>query len=99
LIQSRGDLTLVPPGVLRLDLGKPAAAPEGTAAPKARRAPVRATIGGSTSSWWTARATSDVEPGFTREAILAEAPPDPSEAGGLFERIGAVLDELSQATI
>ena len=99
LIQSRGDLTLVPPGVLRLDLGKPAAAPEGTAAPKPRRAPVRATIGGSTSSWWTARATSDVEPGFTREAILAEAPPDPSEPGGLFERIGAVLDELSQATI
>ncbi|MGE5832885.1 MAG: transcription-repair coupling factor [Acidobacteriota bacterium] len=99
LIQSRGDLTLVPPGVLRLDLGKPAAAPEGTGAPKPRRAPVRATIGGSTSSWWTARATSDVEPGFTREAILAEAPPDPSEPGGLFDRVGAVLDQLSQATI
>jgi transcription-repair coupling factor (superfamily II helicase) len=99
LIQSRGDLTLVPPGVLRLDLGKPAAAPEGTAAPKPRRVPGRAMIGDSTSSWWTARATSDVEPGFTREAILAEAPPDPSEPGGLFDRIGAVLDQLSQATI
>jgi len=89
----------VPPGVLRLDLGKPAAAPEGTGAAKPRRAPGRAMSGDSTSSWWTARATSDVEPGFTREAILAEAPPDPSEPGGLFDRVGAVLDQLSQATI
>jgi hypothetical protein len=50
-------------------------------------------------SWWTARATSEVTPGFTREAILAEIPPDPSAPGGLFERVGGVLDQLSQAIV
>jgi hypothetical protein len=53
----------------------------------------------TTTSWWTARATSDVEPGFTRDAILAEAPPDPAQPGGLFDRVSAVLDQLSRATI
>ena len=99
LIQSRGDLTLVPPGALRLDMGKPAeAAPEPTARLKGRPG-VRPVGVNSTTSWWTARATSDVEPGFTREAILAEAPPDPAQPGGLFDRVGAVLDQLSQATV
>jgi transcription-repair coupling factor (superfamily II helicase) len=107
LIQSRGDLTLVPPGVLRIDLDKPAeAAPDASRAPaglrqgysQARRS--NASAAGppresSTTSWWTARATSDVEPGFTREAILAEAPPDPSQPGGLFDRIGVVLEQLN----
>ena len=98
LIQSRGDLTLVPPGALRLDLSKPAeAAPE--LAPKGRRPGERRVGVSSTTSWWTARATSDVEPGFTREAILAEAPPDPAQPGGLFDRVGEVLGQLSQATI
>jgi transcription-repair coupling factor (superfamily II helicase) len=98
LIQSRGDLTLVPPGVLRLDLDKPAEAAPETALRGRRPVPRPAGVT-PTTSWWTARATSDVEPGFTREAILAEAPPDPAQPGGLFDRVGAVLDQLSQATI
>jgi transcription-repair coupling factor (superfamily II helicase) len=98
LIQSRGDLTLVPPGVLRLDLDKPAEAAPETALKGRRPAPRPAGVT-PTTSWWTARATSEVEPGFTREAILAEAPPDPAQPGGLFDRIGAVLDQLSQETI
>ncbi|HYN10797.1 MAG TPA: transcription-repair coupling factor [Vicinamibacterales bacterium] len=98
LIQSRGDLTLVPPGVLRIDLDKPVEAAPDTVT-KGRRAPAGPPRESSTTSWWTARATSDVVPGFTREAILAEAPPDPSQPGGLFDRVGAVLEQLSQVTI
>ena len=96
LLQSRGDLTLVPPGSLKLDLGKPAdAAPD--SAPRLRPGG-RPQPQGPTTSWWTARATSDVEPGFTRDAILAEAPPDPAQPGGLFDRVGAVLEQLSEMT-
>jgi transcription-repair coupling factor (superfamily II helicase) len=92
LIQSRGDLTLVPPGSLRLDLGKPAESAPGAASrgrPSLRPHPET-----ETASWWTARATSDVVPGFTRDAILAEAPPDPAQPGGLFDRVSTVLEYL-----
>jgi hypothetical protein len=92
---------LVPPGVLRLDLGRPAeAAAAAGSAPRLRRPVQRpGPVGTPATSWWTARATSDVEPGFTRDAILAEAPPDPAQPGGLFDRVSAVLEQLSQATI
>jgi hypothetical protein len=38
-----------------------------------------------------------VSPGFSRTDILAEAPPDPAAPGGLFERTGALLAQLSQS--
>jgi len=38
-------------------------------------------------------------PGFSREEILAEAPEDPSAPGGLFERLGELLDQLSQSLL
>ena len=50
-------------------------------------------------SWWTARATTGVAPGFTREQMLAEAPPDPSAAGGLFERVGELFEQLSKGLV
>ena len=51
-------------------------------------------------SWWAARATAaEVTAGFTREAILAEVPPDPAAEGGLFDRLGQILGQLSQALI
>jgi hypothetical protein len=50
-------------------------------------------------SWWTTRATSGVEAGFTRDEILAEVPPDPSGPGGLFERLRQVLTQLSGPTL
>jgi hypothetical protein len=40
-----------------------------------------------------------VTAGFTKGAILAEAPLDPAAKGGLFERLGQILGQLSQALI
>jgi hypothetical protein len=65
--------------------------------------PVKSPVGASEepeeTSWWTARATSGVAAGFTREEILAEVPPDPAAPGGLFERLGEVLTQLSVPTL
>jgi transcription-repair coupling factor (superfamily II helicase) len=126
LLQQRGDLALVPPVVLKLDLSRPVAAPAPVlrkpASPGAPKPPdTRRAVTGSgqtarlvvpskpvapagspsqaedegESSWWTARATSGVAAGFSREEILAEVPPDPAAPGGLFERLGDVLAGLS----
>jgi hypothetical protein len=50
-------------------------------------------------SWWIARAGSTVQPGFTKGEILAEAPFDPSTPGGLFERLGSLLEQLTQSLV
>jgi transcription-repair coupling factor (superfamily II helicase) len=92
-LKSRPDVHLVAPSALKLDLRQraPAASAGGdlrrvTADPP-RRAP---------ASWWTARAQAgEVAPGFTREEILRETPPDPLAAGGLFERVGRLLEDLT----
>jgi hypothetical protein len=107
LVTSRGDLTLLPPAVLRIDLGRPQAAPVGgrQASPPSgtgRLSPGRVGSGQSGrtgQSWWTTRATADVAPGFTKEEILAEVPADPAAPGGLFERVGAVMGQLSQSLV
>jgi transcription-repair coupling factor (superfamily II helicase) len=141
LIETRGDLTLHPPAVLKLDLSKPAGAPGGqkrsegangagghrppgaappatvlerrpgvpgqlVSKPKAPLPPAGAPARpepdedeGLAESWWTARATSRVAPGFTRGEILAEVPPDPSAPGGIFERLNDVLGQLSQSGV
>jgi hypothetical protein len=36
-----------------------------------------------------------VAPGFTKEEILKEVPPDPTAPGGLYERITGLLAELT----
>jgi len=115
LIESRGDLTLLPPAILKLDLSKePDAKPRPTPGvgfsagrpsntrlqprPRAAEKPEKPTPGvGFGQSWWTARATAEVAPGFTREAIQAEVPPDPAVPGGLFDRLGRILAALDQA--
>ena len=115
LVQSRGDLTLLPPAVIRLDLTadpRPRPLPEARVVPGkgrlvTRPAPAESrpreshilrddTPGGS---WWTARAASTVQPGFTKGEILAEAPFDPSTPGGLFERLGSLLEQLTQSLV
>jgi hypothetical protein len=130
LLQQRGDLTLVPPVVLKMDLAKSVAPPapilRKTPSPEPRPAQSRrmVTAHGQTArivrpsnsgaprggergspeeapdaSWWTARATSSVTAGFTRQEMLAETPPDPAAPGGLFERLGEVLAQLSAPTL
>ena len=105
MIQSRGDVTLLPPAVLKLDLDRPASPPEGRrppaslAPPPGRLRPKRpANVERSEpSSWWTSRATAaEVTSGFTREEVTAEKPDDPAAPGGLFERLSQVLGTLSQ---
>ena len=109
LVGNRGDLTLLPPAILRLDLSKPVDPPK-QAAPRrpvdprhgrlVSKAPAAqaAEANPGRESWWTTRATAgEVSSGFTREEILAEAPPDPRAPGGIFERVRQVLDELSRS--
>jgi len=104
LVRNRSDLTLLPPAVLRLSLNPAAAAAvRGTIPGKGQRRPAEpgrpASDRSGGRSWWTARASSGVVPGFSREEILAEAPEDPSAPGGLFERLGELLDQLSQSLL
>jgi transcription-repair coupling factor (superfamily II helicase) len=101
LVQSRGDLTLLPPAVLRLDLSKQIAAPEASRSLGVGKATLAGTPQvGPAASWWTTRATAgEVTPGFTREAMVSEAGLDRAAATRLFERLGEVLGQLSQALI
>jgi transcription-repair coupling factor (superfamily II helicase) len=114
LLQTRGDLTMVPPVVIRLDVARPIAKAPPAPPPVPARpkppvpgrtvAPPKAAKGTeeddpTADSWWTARATSKVAPGFSRDVILAEAPFDPASPGGLFERLGDVLRQLSESIV
>ncbi len=83
VIEGRADVTLVPPGLLKIDLR--AARPD-------RGAP------GAPESWWTSRATSGaVTPGFNRRAMTRRATGEPRGVGGLFSRLGGLLAQLSDA--
>ncbi len=83
VIEGRADVTLVPPGLLRIDLR--AARPD-------RSAP------GAPESWWTSRATAGaVTPGFNRRAMTRRPTAEPRGAGGLFSRLGGLLAQLSDS--
>jgi len=100
LIQSRSDLTLLPPAVLRLDLSKPAGPlpASGTSRPSAgprrgRKEALQAPHD-QAASWWTTRAAAgEVAPGFSREQAMADAVRAPRETE-LFERLGALLRQI-----
>ncbi len=81
LVRERGDLQLVPPVSLKLDL-KPA--------PRSgRRKPTRE------PAWWTARATAaEVTPGFSKAEILKPKAEDPRSPGGILHRLTDLLEEL-----
>jgi len=51
--------------------------------------------GPSAPSWWTARATTGtVTPGFTKAEILKPPKENPLAEGGLFDRVGSLLEDL-----
>ena len=95
LVRQRPDLTLVPPASLKLSFRE-----EARGARPSTGGPIPAASGtkrrsAEAPSWWTARARSrEVTPGFTKAAILRSAKEDPRGPGGLFERVGGLLDEL-----
>jgi transcription-repair coupling factor (superfamily II helicase) len=110
LVQERGDLQLVPPNSLKLDLkyrdpasgiGDPETA---TALTEGARLPAPAfrQAKGRTQaklkqkpSWWTVRATAgEVTPGFTKAEILKQAPEDPRAPDGVLTKVTDLLEEL-----
>jgi transcription-repair coupling factor (superfamily II helicase) len=88
---------LVPPSSLKLDLE---AVEEGQKPQPASSRAARRPIGARPSTegapgWWTARATAgEVRSGFSKEAILRRPETDPREKGGVFDRLGSLLEAL-----
>ncbi len=83
LVQQRGDLSLVPPATVKLNL----------AVPGLRRAkdPVAA------GSWWAARATAGgVTAGFSRREILRPAREEPRSETAVFTRLSELLRDLAE---
>ena len=103
LVQERGDLTLVPPNTLKLDL-KPREPGPGNGEPVgAHQKPVTRLPGHGARqakikqkpSWWTVRATAgEVTPGFTKAEILRTAPEDPRAPEGVLVKVTELLEEL-----
>jgi hypothetical protein len=99
VVQQRGDVMLVPPATLKLDLKKsvaprppmPAARPAGPVPlGKKGKDPV------ASGSWWAARAQAgEVAPGFTKDEIMRPAREDPRAEDGVFTRVSGLLRELS----
>ncbi len=100
VINGRGDVLLLPPATLKVDLR--AAATRGSVERKPS-VPVkpagRPRKGGDPvagGSWWAARAQAgEVTAGFTKDEIMRPAKEDPRAEGGMFTRVGGLLRELS----
>jgi transcription-repair coupling factor (superfamily II helicase) len=89
LVRERGDLRLIPPATLTLDLAAGArdghAPPSGAAGGASRRAPRK-------PAWWASRATAGaVTPGFSKREILKAPPEDPRAPSGMLERVTGLL--------
>jgi transcription-repair coupling factor (superfamily II helicase) len=100
VIQARGDVVLLPPATLRLDLrGAERGSSDKKVGLPAKPVAQRPRKGGDPvagGSWWAARAKGgEVAPGFTRDEILRPAKEDPRADGGLFVRVSNLLRELS----
>jgi transcription-repair coupling factor (superfamily II helicase) len=101
LVQERGDLQLVPPNAIKLDLRSASAPtdPDGATARRpsqgpASRAQLRTKIQRK-PSWWAARATTgEVKPGFTKAEILKQAPEDPRAPDGVLNKVTEFLEDL-----
>jgi transcription-repair coupling factor (superfamily II helicase) len=90
LVRERGDLTLLPPGTLKLDLERAARPGARGSAPAAGQRP--AASEDERGSWWTRYATEgEVRAGLSKQAALRRT--EPRE--GIVDRVVALLEELS----
>jgi transcription-repair coupling factor (superfamily II helicase) len=107
LVQERGDLQLVPPNSLKLDLrGDPSTQVSPQAASPSLRAPAKPPLQKNhpasrlakpqrKPAWWAARATAGaVMPGFTKAEILKKAPEDPRAPDGVLTKVTGLLEDL-----
>jgi transcription-repair coupling factor (superfamily II helicase) len=102
LVRARPGLALSPPVTLKLDLRVAVSAPPDRDQPPSSLQRIRPKgskkIPGSSSSWWTARATSGtVEPGFSRDEILKPEKEDPRGPHGVLTLVGDLLAALGMA--
>jgi transcription-repair coupling factor (superfamily II helicase) len=102
IVQARGDLRLLPPATVKLDLRAESASARPAISGAGRLPGGRPGIprkGGDPvagGSWWAARArTGEVKPGFSRDEILRPTREDPRADGGLFGRVSGLLRDLS----
>jgi len=105
LVQERGDLKLVPPATLKLDLSGPIVRAAPVAQPSVRTGGriTRSSLSKrgkdpvASGSWWAARAQAgEVTAGFTKEEILKAPKEDPRGEAGVFTRVSLLLRELSE---
>jgi transcription-repair coupling factor (superfamily II helicase) len=104
LVQDRGDLTLVPPATLKLNLAGPVVKPAVAAPAPAVRQDGRITRSSLSKrgkdpvaggSWWAARAQAgEVTGGFSKQEILKSAKDDPRAEAGVFSRVSSLLRDL-----
>jgi transcription-repair coupling factor (superfamily II helicase) len=100
MVRERGDLQLIPPSTLKVDLKKAVTTPAASkvsaeALKKAHqlRQPFRRER--REPAWWAARATTgEVTPGFSKAEILKPKEEDPRAPGGILERVEALLEDL-----
>jgi hypothetical protein len=95
VVQERGDIALVPPATVKLDLRAATAVrrPVSTGPTGRTKGKTDAVAAGS---WWTARARAgEVTGGFSRDEIMRPAREDPRAEGGVFTRVAGLLRELS----
>jgi transcription-repair coupling factor (superfamily II helicase) len=105
LVQERGDLTLVPPGTLKLSLvaSRPAAPAPPSPAVRQDGRITRSSLSKrgkdpvAGGSWWAARARAgEVTGGFTRDEIMRPATKeDPRSETGVFTRVSDLLRDLA----
>jgi transcription-repair coupling factor (superfamily II helicase) len=94
LVQQRGDIVLVPPATVKLDLKNAPKRPPATQ--MGRKKGGDPVAGGS---WWAARAqTGEVTGGFTKDEIMRPAKEDPRGQEGIFARVSGLLRQLSEGT-
>jgi transcription-repair coupling factor (superfamily II helicase) len=95
LVRERGDLQLVPPVSLKLDLKK--ADVHKQPEPSRPKSPERGfhRRPRPDQAWWTVRATTgEVTPGFSKAEILRPKAEDPRAPGGILERVTELLEDL-----